>query len=286
MTDIRILTQQDRPELEQLLWQYADTSLFMLGNLNLSGIDDNGKAYEGTYLGAFENGKLVAVIVRYWNGNCMPQGEINAVLDIWQQRQLFTGPINGFVGRDDLCSVLRDLFLAENECSVTDMDLNNREVLYRLALSQLKPPQTKLMLRLACEADFEFLLPWMLDYNVEALNATRDQELAEHCHDSLLRRLAVENCFVLFNGEQPVATTGFNARVDSYIQVGGVFTPKDNRGKGYAQAAVAQSLQMAQAQGYTDCILFTDEENHSARTAYENIGFKQTGHFGLYLLKA
>lgn len=290
MIEVRRITAADRPALENLLWQYYETSLFILGNLEKTGLSDQGKPYQGTYIGGFIDGRLAGVIVRYWNGNCMPQGEVEAVKAIWDRIDLFPVPINGFVGRNDLCILLRDALLQMKGLKASVMDLNQREILYKLPLQNLNVPEPRgdqqLQLVPATEAHMSFLLPWMIDYNVEALNAVHDQSLAEHCHDSLLMRIAADNCFILYDRTVPVATTGFNSRVKPFIQIGGVWTPPDYRRNGYAQTAIARSLQWAMAEGFEHSVLFTDEHNLPARTAYERLGYQSAGYFGLYLLKA
>lgn len=285
MTDVRLLNEHDLPELTALLWTYCDTSLFILGNLQLSGLEQGDKPYFGCYYGGFVEGELKGVIVRYWNGNCMPQGETDVVMDIWtQSAELRSSDVKGFVGQYELCRELRNRLLRERNQTSADLALNSREVLYSLALDDLQMPAIEnLTLSPASEADMSFLLPWMIDYNVEALNATRNQALAEDCHDSLRQRISLGNCFVLRQGLTPVATTGFNARVHPMIQVGGVFTPECYRGQGFARAAVALSLQQMRNEGFGRCVLFTDEENAAARRAYERIGFQLTGSFGLFL---
>ena len=288
MTIVRRLNDEDLPQLTALLWQHKETSLFILGNLELSGLMAGDEPYQGDYIGGFVDGELRGVIVRYWNGNCMPQGDAATVLDIWQQSPVFRTGTNGFVGQNELCLQLRDAYLREHQFTESDLGLNSREVLYELPLSQLTLPEVATQptsrLTLATEDDMSFLLPWMIDYNVEALNATRGQALAEHCHDSLRLRIQRGNCYVFWQNDSPVATTGFNARVRNMIQVGGVFTPEARRGRGYAQAAVGLSLQQAMKDGVEHGVLFTDEHNQAARRAYERLGFQFTGYFGLYLV--
>lgn len=55
------------------------------------------------------------------------------------------------------------------------------------------------------------------------------------------------------------------------------------RGRGYARAAVAASLRLAQARGVKRSILFTAETNRAARRAYAALGYEVIGDFGLVL---
>ena len=77
--------------------------------------------------------------------------------------------------------------------------------------------------------------------------------------------------------------TAFNATLPDCVQVGGVFTPPELRGRGHGRAVVAASLEIARSEGVTRSILFTDEANAPARRAYEAIGFREIGRYGIVL---
>jgi len=64
--------------------------------------------------------------------------------------------------------------------------------------------------------------------------------------------------------------------------VGGVWTPKALRGRGYARCAVAGSLLLARAEGARRAILFTN--TGQAARAYEALGFTRIGEYGLLVL--
>ena len=70
------------------------------------------------------------------------------------------------------------------------------------------------------------------------------------------------------------------------MQVGGVWTPPETRGRGYARCVVAGSLLHARAQGVTRALLFTMESNVAAVRAYEALGFRRIGDYGLMLVRS
>ena len=80
---------------------------------------------------------------------------------------------------------------------------------------------------------------------------------------------------------KPVAMTGFNARLPEVVQIGGVYTPPELRGNGYAKLAVALHLIEARTAGATRAVLFAASE--SAARAYIAIGFQPAGQFSLLL---
>ncbi len=77
--------------------------------------------------------------------------------------------------------------------------------------------------------------------------------------------------------------TGFNATVDDLVQVGGVYTPPEGRGRGLARRAVALHLQEAREKGARRGILFANDP--SAIAAYRAVGFRPIGRFVLIMFK-
>jgi len=76
----------------------------------------------------------------------------------------------------------------------------------------------------------------------------------------------------------------FNAMLPEMVQIGGVWTPAEFRGRGYARALVAGSLAAAREQGVRRAVLFANPANAAARAAYLAIGFEIVGDYGLVLL--
>ena len=75
--------------------------------------------------------------------------------------------------------------------------------------------------------------------------------------------------------------TGFNMVLDEAVQVGGVYTPPDRRGKGYARRVVGGHLLEARARGAKQAVLFAASE--AAAAAYLAIGFQPVGAYALVM---
>jgi predicted GNAT family acetyltransferase len=67
------------------------------------------------------------------------------------------------------------------------------------------------------------------------------------------------------------------------VQLGGIYTPRELRGRGYAKRAIAAQLLAAGASGLMRSVLFTN--NPSAVRCYEALGFRRIGEFSLVLLR-
>ncbi len=85
------------------------------------------------------------------------------------------------------------------------------------------------------------------------------------------------------DGDTPLAMTGFNARLPDIVQVGGVYTPPDLRGRGHARRAVALHLAAARDAGIRRATLFSGSD--MASRAYRSIGFRQIGDWTLLIFR-
>ncbi len=71
---------------------------------------------------------------------------------------------------------------------------------------------------------------------------------------------------------------------DHAVQIGGVLTPPDLRGRGHATRGVAAIVDRLLTR-HPSVVLFCGEENRAARSVYERIGFEVAFHNRSYLLE-
>jgi len=150
---------------------------------------------------------------------------------------------------------------------------------YSLHLSDLVvPPSAEAAdLRPLSDMDIALAEAWRHDYVIELGMVAPHQARAQAVRDVAHYR-ARGTHRVLYVDGRPVATTGFNSIAGDAVQIGGVWTPPELRGRGYARAAVALHLQEAQAAGVQRAILFA--ASPIAARAYEAIGFRRCFDFG------
>jgi predicted GNAT family acetyltransferase len=157
--------------------------------------------------------------------------------------------------------------------------------LYALDLSELSIPTSlqsgEVRCRLSSPEDLELLTAWRIAYCIEVLGDAHDSTLEREAEDLILKLHDQRNLWLLEQDGRRVAKTAFNARIPDCVQVGGVWTPPEERGRGFARAVVAGSLRDAREAGARRAILFTD--NPAARKAYESIGFRKIGRYGFVL---
>jgi predicted GNAT family acetyltransferase len=161
------------------------------------------------------------------------------------------------------------------------------EWLYALDLSELQIPATLNAGEIICRAPLmeerDLLCSWRTAYDIETLGSTDSEETRNRAAGALDRQIAEGNAWVAVRNGEPISLSAFNATLPDIVQLGGIYTPPENRGRGYAKAAVAASLIAARERGASRAVLFTS--NPSAARSYEAVGFRRMGDYGLVLLK-
>ena len=289
--EIRRLMPGDAGALEAFLLPRIASSMFLLGNLRAAGLIDNGVRFSGAYVGAFDDGVLTGVVAHYWNGMLMPQaGE--QVEALWRAAVATSGRgVRGAIGPVDQVDVIRaglDAEAARASCALPRQQ-DAREPLFALELAALVVPealrQGEVVGRRATSRDADALAAWRVAFEVEALRVEPAAKALLDARTGVGRQIDDGSLWVLEHGGRPVAMTAFNARTAEAVQVGGVYTPPELRGRGYARCAVAASLLAARDEGATLGVLFTAEDNAVAQRAYRALGFREAGAFRLLMLR-
>ena len=285
MATVRILGPGDEAMLQAFLRTRNDTTMFLQSNLAQAGIEDKGERFHVTYAGVFEDDVLVGALGHAWNGLLLVEARVGLIDAIDAVLRASKRGVKGFSGPLDQVQATRSYLCLDEAEAKLDSD----EVLYAMDLEGLRIPPAladgSVTVRRATEDDLPVLLPWGTDYNVEAVHATPGPALEASVRESLDSGLAQRTVWLAFVGDEPVATTRFNAVMPHAVQVGGVYTPPALRSRGYAGCAVAQSLLDARSEGVERSILFTEEDNTPARRCYYGLGYEPIGAFGIVLLR-
>jgi uncharacterized protein len=272
---IRVLEPADEQAMRAFLMPRAETSMFMLSNSRTAGLVDEGKPYQATYAGAFASGELVGVAAHCWNGMVLVQAPHELVRELARFAVANSHrAIAGFSGAADQVALARGAF----ELPVAVVD--EVESLYSLALADLIVPAPLGQCRRPAATELPQLADWRRAYHVESLGGIDSADVAAQAAREIDQLVALARIWVLEVDGAIVAMTGFNAQIPGIAQVGGVFTPRELRGRGYARRVVAGSLIDSRGE-ISRAILFTP--NPSAARAYEAIGFRPTGDFALVM---
>jgi RimJ/RimL family protein N-acetyltransferase len=285
VAEVRLLAPGDEARLFELLERHEDTSLFFFSNIAKAGLLDLGEPFQGSYVASFDAaGVMTAVASHQWNGNMLLQGDRGLEQAAVQAAATSGRAVRGFIGPYAL--TLR----ARQALGMAEIPANHdeRELLLSLALDELKLPEPPSRGELALrpptlDEAAGTLSAWRAAYMVESLGSLRTAELEASAREQTIGWRESGALWVLVADGELVAMSGFNAQARGIVQVGGVFTPPELRGRGYGRSVVAATLQLARAEGATRSVLFTAEGNMAARRAYVSLGYRVVGDFGLIL---
>ncbi len=280
---VRRLQPGDEGPLRSFLHRHAASSMFLLGALHEAGLGPGESPLHGVWLGAMERGELRGVVAHLRMGNAVLQAPDALPLLL---RYLADEPrdwsLRGFVGPRSQVVAARQHPRSPQQAPRVD----TAEILFALALEDLRPPEPLITGELQCvlpgEADLELLVRWGVAYNVESLGAEAGLRAERRWRVRAREGMERQRIFMLLRGGEPVAMSGFNAVIPGAVQVGGVFVPPALRGHGFARACVAGSLAFARGQGVQHAVLFTEPANPAQR-AYRAIGFSEVGRYGVVL---
>ena len=74
-SELRLLGSGDEAELFAFLERHLESSLFLIGNAERSGLDDKGELYQATYVARYGDQGITAVAAHSWNGIVLVQGD-------------------------------------------------------------------------------------------------------------------------------------------------------------------------------------------------------------------
>lgn len=129
-----------------------------------------------------------------------------------------------------------------------------------------EPIGVKGHLRKAVSGDRERLIDWVRRFYIDT--ASVQEREAEDLVDE---RLSAGQLW-LWNNAGPVSIAGLTPPVEGVVRVQLVYTPPENRSKGYASACVASLSKQVRDEGYR-CILYTDLGNPISNSVYRRIGY-------------
>lgn len=279
--EIRLLVRGDEPQLDAFLSTHRDSSMFLRSNARRGGLEYGGQPYQGVYCAALENGEVRGVGAHYWNGMLLLQAPRRAG-DLARACVAASGrTVTGMAGPIAQVPVARAALGLDEAPTKTD----GGDWMYGLDLADLTVPAALVRGDVTCrpprQEERETLCEWRIAYDIELLGATDTPEARRFSAEFLDRQIAESNAWVLLDRGQLVSLSGFNATLPDMVQLGGIYTPPQFRGRGYAKAAVAGALLAARERGASRAVLFTSTA--SAARSYEGIGFRRTGDYYLVL---
>jgi len=121
-------------------------------------------------------------------------------------------------------------------------------------------------LRLAEPADRPTLVEWTIAFGGET------QTIAEYAEQSVDLAVAREQMWVWDDG-RPVSMSGASNVAAGVARIRGVYTPPEQRGRGYATACVEHQSRLLAERGL-GCVLYTQLSNPTSNAIYQRIGYR------------
>ncbi len=267
---MRRVAEADVAQLIEFLTQHQVHMMFALSNLLKHGLD--GDHPRGTTF--WMNEAQTDVIGITNEGMVMPYCPSVAGM----APELLAGrSIAGLLGKTDFVERIRQ------SLKLGAGSVDEEEPHFTLTLTDLVMPKVD-GLRTAplSEAPRDLIVGWRKSYMTEVLPVP-GEDIAQKAERDVSVYLEANSHRVLFADGAPVAMTGFNATAPRIAQIGGVYTPPENRRKGLGRAAVALHLNEARANGVESATLFA--ASVPAARCYRSIGFKEIGRFSIVLFE-
>ncbi len=132
-------------------------------------------------------------------------------------------------------------------------------------------------LRRATAADVDLLAAWSAEFCRETnLPAEGDQRAV------IERQIKEERLFVWCD-PAPVSAAAWAGKTPNGVRINSVYTPPEQRRRGYASAGVAALSSRLLTSGRKFCFLFTDLANPTSNKIYQAIGYRHVCDFQQYV---
>lgn len=155
-----------------------------------------------------------------------------------------------------------------------------QERIYRLTqvIRSAAPPGHA---RMAEPRDSELIAAWMTAFHGESLPDERLPADMAAVVDQWIRGVG-RRMYLWDVGDRVTSMVGVGSRTPHGARVGPVYTPPQERGRGYASALTAAASQTELDAGSQFCFLFTDLANPTSNHIYQAIGYQPVSDFDMY----
>jgi RimJ/RimL family protein N-acetyltransferase len=277
------LEERHRESLLSCLSGRATERLFLLSNLLAGGLTSGESLFQGSWFGALKQGKLCGVL------QCVNQGSLLVALDQLDAASSLAKAVaeSGFrpLRILGMQPEVEQLFKELQACG--DFPLREiRDSLLQVLTQETLRGEGEAVLRQAKPKDIPLLLEWKRRFRIDALGDDPDWVDSEVLRRSLELSIYEGRQFLLMERGNVVSMARLNARTGAFAQLGGVFTPRDQRGHGYATRLVsALCVRCLMEEGLEAVTLMVDAGKQRALAIYDKIGFISRGVYRFLLLE-
>jgi hypothetical protein len=130
--------------------------------------------------------------------------------------------------------------------------------------------------RPATREDRDQVIAWTLAFADEVLPEETDRERHVRLVDARLDATEDSGLWIWDDDGAPRCLSGYGGPTPNGIRIGPVFTPPEDRGRGYATSLVAEQSRWLLETGRSLCFLYTDLDNPTSNALYRRIGYRMT----------
>ena len=164
-------------------------------------------------------------------------------------------------------------YFAKEFCKIAQKEPKVRFEMRILLLEKLTKPNLRddVIFRKATEEDKLILKEYRRLFSEEALY----ENVSEQDLDKKIEKQFSMGTYILEKDGKIVSTASINRHLTKGKSIGNVFTPIEERGKGYAYNIVYRLSKEFLDSGLEYCVLFTDDSNPISNHIYEKIGYER-----------
>ena len=268
---IRLLNEWDRAIILDYLSRNEDEVAFVFGNIQHCGITNRRDVLRcGDYYGYFEGDSLRGILVFYNLGTCIPHYESVGAIPFFSKLMIM-GRFNVLLGKDQ---IIRPLFEAiKNYKELKEFE----ECSYQINRN-FKPFKLEGAVFVDVSGnDDTSVISFVRKAYWRGFGAERT---IEGTRLLLLQKNAEEEFIILSVDNKLVAQACVQTFTDYTNQIGAVYSLEEERGKGYAKAAVSELCERIIRRGKLPTLIVS-KQNPPALNAYKALGFE---HYSDYLI--
>ncbi len=139
--------------------------------------------------------------------------------------------------------------------------------------------------REASGADHDLIVRWIKEFQMDCFGKTLPDKDVQAAVDRWLSGDGNQALYFWEDDGQPVSMAGYGGTTPNGMRVSYVYTPPEQRRRGYASAVTAAVSQRILDGGRTFCFLYTDMANPTSNKIYQDIGYRSVGDVSLYDLQ-
>jgi uncharacterized protein len=261
---VRLLTQADKKIILEYLARNEIETSFLYANIVEFGVENRQDIRRcGDYYGYFKGNELRGILPFYNLGSCIPhyveEEAVPLFAELMKERSF-----EFFLGMRKIIRPLYDELEAHKEVRSYD------ESSYFINKSFKPFVLEGLNFIDAKDVEDDRVIDFVMDARVNGFKQTVTREEVKK---SLVQKGTEEDYIIAEKGGKMVAQAGIQTYTPAISQIGSVYTPESERGKGYCKATVSEMCRRIIEKGKLPT-LSVRKNNTPAVRAYTSIGFE------------